>query len=412
MHPGREAAMKVHASVVTIALLCLLSSGSPTATSAAMTPAAQRIHQLLRHGDIVRGCPDKGARHMRCMSFEYTRLGLRALRARASHVSALDDAIPGLHPSDLQQAYNTVDASTNGGKNVLVAIVVAGDDNHIEEDLAAYRSAFGLPPCVSATGCFRRVNQDGGSALPPDRGWSIELALDVAMVSAMCPNCRIIVVEANDSADGNMAAAALTAVHQGATVVSNSYGDGEYNGEMTWRGYYAQPGVSYTASSGDGGVGPGALIPAAFDHVVAVGGTALRRDSSGGRGWSEVAWAGAGSGCSSEVTITNWQPGTPCGNYRATADISYVASDETPVAAYNGGWVVDWGTSASAPAIAGLIAVSGHNVLPSDLYKNPGNFFDVTSGSNGTCDIAVLCTAGPGWDGPTGLGTPNGVAGL
>jgi subtilase family serine protease len=149
--------------------------------------------------------------------------------------------------------------------------------------------------------------------------------------------------------------------------------------------------------------------------VVAVGGTSLSR-ASNTRGWSESAWSGAGSGCSTRNANPGWQTGTSCGN-KANADVSAVADPNTGVSVYDtyrlhpGGWLVFGGTSVSAPIIAAVYALAGNtasitaNAYP---YSHTSSLFDVTSGSNGNCGT-FLCTARAGWDGPTGLGTPNGT---
>jgi hypothetical protein len=136
-----------------------------------------------------------------------------------------------------------------------------------------------------------------------------------------------------------------------------------------------------------------------------------------GRGWTETAWKGAGSGCSAYDTKPSWQTvSTNCAR-RAEADVSAVADPATGVAVYQtyggNGWAVYGGTSASAPIIASVYALAGtpgaSDRPGSYPYAHAGNLFDVTSGSNGSCG-APICNAGTGWDGPTGLGTPNGVA--
>ena len=196
--------------------------------------------------------------------------------------------------------------------------------------------------------------------------------------------------------------------------MSNSWGGNEYSGQTTDDSHFNHPGVAITVSSGDSG--NGAEYPATSRYVTAVGGTSLRT-ASNSRGWTETAWSGAGSGCSSFDAKPTWQTVTTNCTRRAEADVSAVADPNTGVAVYQtygaSGWSVYGGTSAASPIIASVYALAGtpgaSDYPASYPYAHPGNLFDVTSGSNGSCG-SPQCTAGTGWDGPTGLGTPNGTA--
>jgi subtilase family serine protease len=322
----------------------------------------------------------------------------------------------GLNPADLQSAYKLPSSTAGVGKTV--AIVDAFDDPNAESDLARYRSQFGLPACTTANGCFRKVNQNGAASPLPaaDVGWAEEISLDVDMVSAACPNCHILLVEATSNSFANLVAAVDQAARTaGVVAISNSYGGSEYSGETRDQSHYNHPGIAVTVSSGDNGFG--VEFPAASQYVTAVGGTALRR-ASNARGWTDTAWNGAGSGCSRYVTKPSWQHDTGCGR-RTVADVSAVASPSTGVSVYDtyggvGGWLVFGGTSASAPLIASVYALAGNTAsitYGSYPYSHTGSLFDVTSGSNGHCSASTryLCTAVAGYDGPTGLGTPNGT---
>jgi len=169
--------------------------------------------------------------------------------------------------------------------------------------------------------------------------------------------------------------------------------------------------VTAVASTGDFGYGP-ASFPASSPAVVAAGGTTLARSTTDPRGWTERAWKYAGSGCSAYFDKVGGQTDTAC-HGRTVGDISAVARG---LAIYNTslpkafkGWLEVDGTSASSPLIAGIIGASGSAGLrPSDLYAEPGAFNDVVGGSNGFCQGSYMCTAVPGYDGPTGLGTPEG----
>jgi subtilase family serine protease len=319
----------------------------------------------------------------------------------------------GFGPADLQSAYKL---SAAGGGGATVAIVDAFDDPSAESDLATYRSQFGLPACTTANGCFRKVNQNGQTSPLPssDTGWAGEISLDVDMVSAVCPNCHILLIEANSNSDADLYAAVDRAVTMGAKYVSNSWGGAEYSGQTTDDSHFNHPGVAITVSSGDSG--NGSEYPATSRFVTAVGGTSLRT-AANTRGWTESVWSGAGSGCSSFDSKPSWQTVTTNCSRRAEADVSAVADPATGVAVYqtfgNSGWAVYGGTSASAPIVASVYALAGtpgaSDYPASYPYAHAGNLFDVTTGNNGTCG-SPQCSAGTGWDGPTGLGTPNGTA--
>jgi subtilase family serine protease len=323
----------------------------------------------------------------------------------------------GYGPSDLRSAYNLAATALIGGSGQTIAIVDAYDDPSAESDLAVYRSYYGLPACTTANGCFRKTNQTGGASMPrKDSGWAQEISLDLDMASAICPNCKILLVEASSNSFANLGAAEdYAAAH--ANVVSNSFGGNEFSSETTslYDGHFTHPGVAITASSGDSGYG--VEFPAASQHVSAVGGTTLTRASSL-RGWTETAWSGAGSGCSAYVAKSSWQTDSGCAR-RTVADVSAVANPNTGVAVYDsfrsGGWLVFGGTSVAAPVIAGVYALAGNAATVtygSYPYAHSSFLYDVVSGSNGSCGGSYLCTAGTGFDGPTGLGTPNGTGGF
>jgi hypothetical protein len=322
------------------------------------------------------------------------------------------DLPSGFGPSNLQSAYAL---SSNGGAGQTVAIVDAYNDPNVTADLNTYRSTFGLPALTS--GQFKVVNENGAASPLPtnDSGWAGEIALDVEMVSAIAPAANIILVEANSANDADLYGAENTAVNLGAKFVSNSWGGSEYSGQTTDDSNFNHPGVAITVSSGDSGYG--AEYPATSKYVTAVGGTSLST-ASNSRGWTESAWSGAGSGCSAYDATPTWQTVTTgCGTKRGEADVSAVADPNTGVAVYQtygaSGWTVYGGTSVASPIVASIYAdagTPGSSDYPASYpYAHQSNLNDVTSGSNGSCG-AKLCTAGTGWDGPTGLGTANGTA--
>ena len=319
----------------------------------------------------------------------------------------------GYGPADIQSAYNL----PSGGDGATVAIVDAYDDPNAESDLATYRSTYGLPACSSSDGCFSKVGEDGGSSLPPaDAGWSEEISLDLDMVSAACPQCHILLVEADSASMADLGDSVNTAVSLGAKYVSNSYGGSESSVDTGYDSqYFDHPGVAITASAGDSGYG--VEYPAASQYVTAVGGTSLTADSSS-RGWSESVWSGSGSGCSQYDPKPGAQTDSGCAG-RTVADVAAVADPATGVAVYDSyggdsGFEVFGGTSASSPIIASVYALAGtpsDGSLPSAFpYADPSGLNDVTSGSNGSCGGSYLCTGTSGYDGPTGLGTPDGAS--
>jgi len=328
--------------------------------------------------------------------------------------------VAGFGPTDLQSAYNVIDgALANSG--VTVAIVDAYGYSNAEADLAVYRAQFGLPPCTTANGCFKKVNQNGvqGSYPRNNTGWEQETALDLDMVSAMCPSCKILLVQASSASMTNLGISVNTAVRLGAKVVSNSYGGNESSSDLSYdEQYFHHTGVAITVSSGDSGYG--VEYPAASQYVTAVGGTSLKKDSTTARGWSETAWSGAGSGCSKYDPRPAGQSNAidPDCQMRTVADVSAVADPNTGVAVYGpnsrgkSAWLVFGGTSVAAPLIGGVYGVAAGgdpNASFASAYGNTSSLNDVTSGSNGSCSGSYLCTAGAGYDGPTGLGTPSGL---
>jgi hypothetical protein len=337
----------------------------------------------------------------------------------------VDHASPlgGYTPYELQDAYGVLRPAASQGADQTVAIVDAYDDPNAEADLGTYRTQYGLPACTTANHCFTKVNQSGASSpLPVTNGnWAGEIALDLDMVSAICPNCHILLVEASSAIETDMAAATQMAASLGATAISNSYGGPESSGEASFDASYNHPGIPITVSSGDGAYG--SQYPASSPKVTAVGGTSLLRDTSS-RGWSESAWNAAGSGCSAYESKPSWQTDTTgCPSNRTVADVSAVADPATGVNVYDSfpdqgdtaGWMVAGGTSASAPIVAAFDALgdssqAGVLAPASFFYTNSGLLNDVTTGNNAlSCPpAAYLCTAGTGYDGPTGLGTING----
>ena len=323
----------------------------------------------------------------------------------------------GFGPADLQNAYK-LDTSVDPG--VTVAIVDAFGYPNAESDLAKYRSTYGLPPCTVASGCLTIVNQDGKtSPLPPApdsaNDWTVEAALDLDLVSAACPKCKILYVQAQDNTGDGLFIAQNAAANLGAIAVSNSWGGPDDGTGINFEVYFNHPGMGVFVASGDSGnTGATPDYPSTSAFVTAVGGTSLVKAAGSARGWTEGAWSGSGSSCSKTIAKPAYQKNSVCA-FRADADVSAVGNPSTGLAVYNNGpsssgWIVVGGTSASCPFVAGAYALTGHGAAgPAFSYANGADFFDVTSGSNGSCNT-LLCKAGAGWDGPTGNGTPNGAA--
>lgn len=332
----------------------------------------------------------------------------------------------GYTPADLRSAYNLTGVAPG---LPIIGIVDAYGDANAYSDLKAYSNKFNLPVLPKCDGtvkdssvpCFEAVNGKGGHNLPDQNDWAAEISLDIEVAHALCENCSILLVEAKSNGINDMFPAENTAAALGASVISNSWGGPEFSNESQLDGqYFSHPGVAITASSGDDGYG--LSYPAASSGVTAVGGTTLLLKKNGSY-QSETAWSGAGSGCAQYEAKPSWQPVLGgCAN-RTVADVSFDADAVTGVAVYNSAGCSDkktcWydlgGTSVGAPAIAAIYALAG-NVTPgvpaSALpYQNGSkqNLHDITTGSNGVCGGSYLCTALVGYDGPTGLGTPNGI---
>ena len=316
----------------------------------------------------------------------------------------------GYGPADIQAAYSI----PAGSGTPTIAIVDAYGYAAAESDLAAYRSQFGLPPCTKANGCLRIVNQSGGTKLPrEDTGWAQEQALDLDMASAACPNCKILLIQASSASISNLMAGVDYAKTQGVKAISNSYGTSDSSSLAQYDSHSAGNNIAVTVSTGDSGYG--AQWPATATGAVAVGGTSLNK---GGSGYTESAWNGAGSGCGLSHAKPSWQNGvTDACAGRMEADVSAVADPNTGVAVYgpmnrnSHGWMVFGGTSASAPLIGAMFALRNGAINgASSIYSHTSSLHDVTSGSNGSsCPVNYYCHAGVGYDGPTGLGTPNGL---
>lgn len=358
---------------------------------------------------------------------------------RVRRGAAPDASSPtGYTPADLQGAYGLATAAAKVGSGETVAIVDAFNDPDANSDLAVYRQQFSLGACTTSTGCLTILNQYGGTSLPksdPTGGWELEETLDLDMVSAICPTCHILLIEANSASISDLATAEQAATRAtDVDAVTNSWGSGaEFIGETEYDPDFYAPGVAVTAAGGDDGYGT--QYPAASPYVTSVGGTKL---VGSGTTWTQTAWSQVGSGCSILEPKPSWQttddksPGG-CLN-RTDNDVSADADPSTGVAIYDtdryaaDGSAPDWatvgGTSVSTPIIAATYALADivagglgkalvFGTFPAAYpYQAASGLTPVIGGSNGTCesDRKYLCNAVKGFNGPTGLGTPDGTA--
>jgi hypothetical protein len=439
---GRAFQSLLRGVCIAIVALCFLAPSAVAAGEPAHTPALDPALSPPSHGGLrfswtpsvtepYAACGRPTVSHSECLAVLVPASPRRSSSSTAQ--PALAPTSPrfsgsgvggGYDPADLRSAYDLPSESAGSGQTV--AIIDAYDDPNAESDLAVYRARYGIPACTTANGCFRKVNQTGGTSYPrAEPGWAVEISLDLDMVSAACPNCHILLVEASNNSDTNLDTAENEAVTLGATEVSNSWAGPEFSGESSEDSFFDHPGVPITVAAGDEGYG--AQYPAASPDVIAVGGTALTR-ASNARGWSETAWSGTGSGCSAYEPKPAWQTDKGCVD-RTDNDVAAVASTETPVSIADSyrlprefsvpeaGWTLVGGTSVASPLVAGTMALAnaytrsfpGAEALYEEAAQNGTGVLDnVTSGSNGSCGT-YLCEAGPGYNGPTGLGSLYGA---
>jgi Ricin-type beta-trefoil lectin domain len=401
-----------------------LTARSPQSSDPVANEPALAVPHSKLPGDVRRACPVSAkAGIMSCMTL---------IRTNVKHPRGVtpDQTIEGYSPANLQSAYNLSTASAGGGVGVTVAIVDAYSDPNLPSDYAVYRSEYGLPACDPPTtdeGCLTVVNQEGQSTPLPaaNAAWAGEEVTDVDMVSAICPNCNILLVDANSNGFGDLGASENTAIALGAKYVSNSWSGAEFAGESYYDyQYFNHPGAAIVFAASEGN-GYNTAWPAASQFVTSVGGTTLTQTISGG--WQQTGYASTGSGCSSQDPKPAWQTmddTAPDGCLNRTMnDVSAVANPQDGVAVYNTygvqnpGWQEVGGTSVATPIIASVYALAGPpaaGTYPASYPYQPGSsqyLTDVTSGSNGTCEAyrQYLCNAETGYDGPTGLGTPNGT---
>lgn len=402
---------------------------------AGLTPA-NGFYPMTKPGAARPMCPPSSQHTFRC--FGWIRTDLVAVPR--------GDAIPygvGYTPSDIQAAYS-LDPSR--GKGQTIAIVDAYGYRDAASDLAQYRKAAKLPPCTTANGCLKILNQNGAASPLPAQpsstniGWLYEQSLDLDAVSAACPLCHITLIQASSST--SLATAVGTALRQ-SHIVSMSFGTSE-SGQSPISGLPSH-GYALVASSGDFGGGikgqGGPQIPCSWSTVVCVGGTRLTHS---GASWAETVWndeakdqcgsgnapcGATGSGCSRIVPKPSWQTDTGC-RMRSSVDVSADASVFTPLAVYNTNfrtgttrspWAGVGGTSLASPLIAAVFALAGNVATrhaAMELWQKHDSLRDVFKGTNvyapvtGACasSVTYICIARRGYDGPTGWGSPTGTS--
>jgi autotransporter-associated beta strand protein len=354
---------------------------------------------------------------------------------------------PPFDPAQIQQAYGVNSLAAYGAGQTIAIVDAYNYPNALSalntfssDPLGSSYPTYSLPQFnVPGGPTFTQLNQSGSTSLPgtdpagagASINWEYEEALDIEYAHALAPYANIILYEANSDSSTDLYAAVTAAKKNSAvSVISMSWGGGEYSGETSFDSVFTTPssrlaakqGVTFVASAGD--TGGQVNYPAASPNVVAVGGTSLALN--GNNSYSgESAWNSGGGGTSSVQSKPSYQTsyGTLNGGLlastttRATPDVAFVADPNTGVMdydPYNGGFFQIGGTSLSAPCWAGLIAdanglrvANGHGTLdgPSQtlpaLYSLPNtDFHEVTSGNNG------VYSAGPGYNLCTGLGTP------
>lgn len=414
--------MKPRPRPLTVAAVLILTAAGALA---AATPGTAATRAQRQQPPVRTACPSAGPRQARCYALwtpQVTVNAAIAALAAGRPVPTAKTTPKGWGAKSIEQAYKL---PVQNRPDATVALVDAFSTPHLAADLAAYRAHYHLPPCTTSSGCLQIVNQHGQAAPLPSAdpsGWGVEETLDVSMVSASCPRCKILLVEARSPNFSDLAAAEDTAAQLGAIVISNSYGGRETGFTQANASAYDHPGHVIVASSGDFGFGP-AQFPANLGTVTAVGGTQLSR-ASNTRGWTEKTWNtgffdASGSGCSAYVAKPSWQHDPHCSG-RTSADVSALASN---IAIYDssvrgGPWLTVGGTSASAPLIGGVYALAGNaaTVPPGYEYAHRHALFDITAGTNdpagagAACGHDYLCEAKKGYDAPTGLGTPDGTA--
>ncbi len=318
----------------------------------------------------------------------------------------------GLSPGLIRTAYNLPSTGGNG----TIAIIDAFDDPTVQSDLNVFSASFGLPQCNTTNPCFEKHKM--ATKIRTDGGWALEMSLDTQWAHAIAPSAKILLVEAKSSSRADLLNAVNYARSRSDVVaISMSWGGNEFSSESNYDAYFTGSGtygaITFFASSGDSGTG--AEWPSVSPNVVGVGGTTLNFSNGV---LQETAWSGSGGGLSVYEPEPSYQSnyGVPSTTgKRAVPDVSYNADPNSGVSVYDTtsylgstGWWVVGGTSAGAPQWAAIkslgLTASNNKFYPDATTDYSSHFRDITSGTNGICGF--YCTAGPGYDYVTGLGSP------
>ncbi|MBV8781774.1 MAG: hypothetical protein JO353_10290, partial [Phycisphaerae bacterium] len=352
-----------------------------------------------------------------------------------SAAASSSNSISGYTPAQIKSAYGISSISLNGvtgdGSGQTIAIVDAYSDPNIASDLAVFDKQFGL----SAPASFKQVSQAGSTSKLPAQNadWDSEISLDVEWAHAIAPKANIVLVDAtSDSINNLMAAVKYASSISTVSVISMSWGTGEFSGESAYDSYFTTPsghiGITYVAASGDEGAAGGPEYPASSPNVLSVGGTTLSISSTGSV-TNESAWSDSSGGTSSYEKASTAQSSATGTTNRQTPDVSYDANPNTGFAVYDSvpdygyvGWQEVGGTSAGAPQWVALVAIADQarvakgsatldgatGTLPAiySIYSNSSSyaadFSDITSGSS------VLSGGGFGYGGYGGYGFGGG----
>jgi len=288
----------------------------------------------------------------------------------------------------------------NGGAGQLVAVVIDGADTNIDSDLQTYSTGLGLPQCTVASGCLT-IKYQGGQPIAPGAD-AAESVLDIETIHAIAPKAKLLLYDVQKSSAGLATGPSEIIKTPGLKAINMSYGFGASTPQ--YQALYANnPNhVALFSASGDNGHST-TSYPAGYPGVIAVGGTTITNGV-------EAAWSGSGGGLTTFAEPADQKTyGVPQANgKRAYPDVAAVAG--THIATYQQGrWIGMVGTSVASPIWTGIAALVNKPITPDLLYslakQHPDAFQDITSGSNGSCGFE--CTAQPGYDYITGLGTPK-----
>ena len=414
---------------ITLALacsICLYGGAGVAFAAASQTKQAEKVVPRPTHA----ACADVAIGHARCLSdvsFDSYSNPEQAVQPGTSG---------GYGPAEFHTAYQlpckpggsvASVCSTPGsfGPETIAIVDAGGYNGSLESDLQTYDSHYGLPACTAANGCLTIVNQDGDTSPLPSQvssGWRSEIALDVQTAHMVCQTCKIVLVEADDDYVDSLAAAENTAATFSPIAISNSFG-----ADIDVTAYdndFKHSGIAVVAATGDDGTLTGGQSwPADIPQVVAASGTTLQLNNDDT--WaSETVWSGSGGGCSVTYSAPSWQTSRGdwashgCNNGgRAFGDISAAGNPSTGAAIVIGSsWYIIGGTSLSTPLIASMYALGNDlpsgNAAASLLYQksSSSNTHDITSGNDCTSVGQPNCTAASGFDVPSGLGSPKGLA--